>query len=307
MFKKQSPVRLKNKVKGKPGRRIIDPNKRMLLRQLVIGFFLFSTLGLIIAGVWYGTRISALTISSVVVSGGETIDHSVVETAVQKSLEGTYMGIIPRRFSWWYPEVDIYTSLASIPRLKDPHVEQTSGSQLAVTFDEYVPYALWCVDRTATNCLFVDKSGYAFTAAPQLKGGALIRYRTLGATPKVGERVATVAQLATMEEFIRLVSTLLKFEVESVETDSANDAFYILAGGGELKVALRDQANTVFENLRAIKESKEFQHLQPDNFQYIDLRFGTKVFVNEEKVGQASSTKAAISSPVVLGTASTTR
>ena len=27
---------------------------------------------------------------------------------------------------------------------------------------------------------------------------------------------------------------------------------------------------------------QNFRHLQPDNFQYIDLRFGNKVFVNEE-------------------------
>ena len=299
MFKRQSPVRLKDKAKIKNVRRIIDPNKRMLLRQLLIGFLLFSLIALLVTGVWYGTRIHRLTITTVTISGGETIDHSLVEAAVQTALSGTYAGLIPRRFAWWYPQAAVDSAVRAVPRLKDPVVSRTSGQSQAVTFDEYVPYALWCEGEAKATCLFIDNAGFAFTPAPQLSGGAMIRYRTLGVVPTVGQTLATAAELATMAEFINLVRTELKFEIESVETDTAGDVFYILAGGGEFKAALRTQAPEVFDNLRTILAAPEFNHIKPGNFQYIDLRFGSKVFVNEESLDSATSTPAA---SVVVGT-----
>jgi cell division septal protein FtsQ len=305
-FRRQSPVRLKEKYKGKPTRRIMDPNKRMLIRQFVIGTILFILFTLIVSGMWYGTRISSLTITTVSITGGETIDHAVVEAAVQAQLEGAYLGLIPKRFVWWYPEMAVYEAVRVVPRVKDPQVERTSGTELSVSFDEYVPFALWCVDRTDADCLFIDETGYAFTAAPQLTGGALVRYHSLGATPKVGDYMTSGEYLKTMTDFMRLSAHNAQIEISAVEFDSADDVFYILAGGGELRATLHDSAIQVFENLEAILGAKEFTHIKPGNFQYIDLRFGSKVFVNEE-LGTASSTDTGTSTMSGEGMASTTR
>jgi len=286
----------------------MDPNKRMLVRQLIIGAVLFSVFALLLAGVWYVTRISSLSITTIEVSGGETINHAVVETAVQRVLEGAYLGIIPRRFAWWYPDAEVYEAVRAIPRVKDPQIERTPGTTLSVTFNEYVPYALWCTDRTDSDCLFIDETGYAFTAAPHLKGGALTRFHSLGATPKIGDRMTTLEHLKTMTDFIHIVSLNLKFEISTVEFDSADDVFYVLVDGGELRATLHDSALQVFDNLRTILASKEFTHIKPGNFQYIDLRFGNKVFVNEE-LGVATSTESGTGTSTLLdgGTASTTR
>jgi hypothetical protein len=40
----------------------------------------------------------------------------------------------------------------------------------------------------------------------------------------------------------------------------------------------------MINNLMAVISSPDFSHLKPGNFQYIDLRYGNKVFVNEEEV-----------------------
>ncbi len=291
MFKRQSPVRLKDKNKAKVARRIIDPSKRMILKQLALGMMLFLLFALVLAGVWYGTRISSLTLATVTVEGGETIDHTIVQATVEKALDGAYLGIIPRRFAWWYPQAAVYDAVRAVPRVKNPQVVRMTGTTVAVSFDEYVPFALWCVDRTDDDCLFIDETGYAFTLAPKLSGGALVRYHSLGATPKVGDRMASPEYLKTMTEFMHLVARNLQLEISTVEFDSADDVFYVLAGGGELRATLHDSAVQVFDNLRAILGSKEFAHIKPGNFQYIDLRFGNKVFVNEEKVSVASSTE----------------
>ncbi len=294
MFKKVSAVHKKGKVR----RRVIDPSKIMLLKQLAVGASLFSLVGLIVAGLWYGTRIKMLTITEVSVSGGETIPHDLVKKITSETLVGSYIGIIPRSFAWWYPQEEILSKISEIPRMKNPVVTRDSRTSLAIQFDEYEPYALWCKERLSEDCLFVDKAGYAFTAAPKLSGGAFLRYRTLGRDMLVGTTLAERHDLDTMEKFVDLVDLNLKFRVTQIETDTAGDVFYILSGGGEFKATLRDDATKVFDNLRTILASKEFSDIRPGNFQYIDLRFGNKVFVNEE-VGGVGSSSVSSTSPTV--------
>ena len=64
-----------------------------------------------------------------------------------------------------------------------------------------------------------------------------------------------------------------------------------VAGGGQIKVTLTQPIEDSLGNLEVLLSSPDFDHLAPGNFQYIDLRFGDKVFVNEE-VLTATTTEA---------------
>jgi len=281
MFRKQSPVR--KKAKAKPRRFVIDPSKRMLLKQLAFGVGLFTLVGILLAGVWYGTRIDRLTLTTVTAAGGETINSERVVVVAKEPLSGTYVGIIPRAFAWFYPAEDIYNVLKSIPRMKDPQITRVSGTELSITYDEYVPYGLWCDEVEVDRCLFFDDIGYAFGEAPRLTGGALIRYRTIGTKPAVGQTIASAEHINHMKTFIDLIKKGNRFEIAAVETDTAGDVFYIVSSGGEFKASLRDDPVIVYDNLLTIIEDENFMDIQPGAFQYIDLRFGNKVYVKKEE------------------------
>ncbi len=284
MFKKQSAVRTKQ---TKP-RRISDPRQRMIIFQVLVGIGVFAFCAALLAGIWYGTRVKMLTIEVVEVSGGETIPLQSVKEKVEAELSGTYLGIIPRRFAWFYPYEDILSGVGSVKRVKDPVVVRVSRTELHVTFDEYKSFALWCTEKTE-DCLLIDTAGYAFTESPRLTGGAFMRYFTLGRTPAIGETITTLDALSNMNEFIRLVRVGGKFAIASVEIDSAKDVFYRISGGGEIKATLTMPASEVYENLIAVLSAEEFVDLAPGNFQYIDLRFGQKVFVNDSLLPVATS------------------
>jgi cell division septal protein FtsQ len=288
MFKRQSPVR--NKAKQQARKRALDPHTKLIIKQCLIGFVVLAVLALTLTGIWYGTRITALTIDTVEVEGGETISHTLVQETVERGLDGMHARFIPYRFAWLYPETALVESVRSIPRVKDPQIER-AGRTLLVTFDEYEPYALWCVDRSEASCWFIDDVGYAFTPAPKLTGGALLRFNTIGSEPEAGKTFLTPQDLATVMTFVSGIEAGFGFSVEAVETDSVGDAFFILAQGGELKVTLKAPIAETLSNLQAILASPEFADLTPGKFQYIDLRFGSKVFVNEE-MGVATTSQA---------------
>jgi len=241
-----------------------------------------SAIGLILTGVWYGTRLSALTVSEVMVEGGETIDKTDVKNRVEKVLEGEYLGLVPRRFTWFYPKAEITTAIQAIDRIYDIKVDRTNDSTIHVSFDEYVPHALWC-DDVNDNCLFLSKTGYAFAQAPDLSGGSFVRYVTTEEEAEVRESFASPETFVTLLRLVELLSDRGWF-VSQVELDQVGDAFLSVVGGGELKVAINIVPEATVDNLFVALSSDEFIDIEPGNFQYIDLRFGNKVFINKESV-----------------------
>ncbi len=298
MFKQKSPVKKKfaPPMKAKKSRRQLDPRTRAILRQVIIGLGILSVILLLMTAVWYGSRVSFLTIKTVQVEGGETIDHTVVKRAVDEVLSGEYVGLVPRRFAWTYPEDEILARVGQIPRVKDPVIGRTSGTELSVTFTEYIPHALWCQGRGSEECYFIDDAGYAFTKAPKLEGGTLPRFHTIGTEARERTMMVPTDDLRAIETLREALTRELGLPIAFVETDMVRDVFLGVAGGGEIKATLRMSPEETVSNLSSILASEEFSDIKPGSFQYIDLRFGNKVFVNEEEPGARLASTTPLSS-----------
>jgi hypothetical protein len=269
------------KPKQKKAPKYLDPGTVIIIKQVFLGILVFSSVAALITVVWYGTRIKSLTIDTVSVSGGVTISEEVVRGKVEEQLEGAYLKLVPKRFTFFYPEEIIYESVKSIERIKNVTVEKKSNKEIYVSFDEYMPDNLWCSYGTTDDCFFIDKEGFAFTRSPSLTGGSLVRYYVTSAKAEVGQSPFTVEDYKSTVEFAAKLADKGWF-VNRVEIDAVRDVFYTMARGSELKASLTEGAAKPFSNLETIIQSKEFSHLEPGNFQYVDLRFGTRVFVNEE-------------------------
>ncbi len=239
---------------------------------------LFAGLGW---GIWHVTRIPSLTISEIEISGGDTIKHTIVREAVEIELQGSYLAFIPKTFTYLYPTAAIQSSVESIPRIKDVSISRESKNKLLVTFDEYKPYALWC-DESSEHCLLVDEEGYAFTDAPQLSGGSLLRFVVEDTPLLLRQNMLSRNQLHKTLTFSEELKKEFGFTVERVLYEQNKDVTYDLVGGGQLLTNSEESTEVTLDNLNTILGSENFSHLRPGNFQYIDLRFGNKVFVNEE-------------------------
>lgn len=268
----------------------IDANTKILLKQVAIGMGVFTALALIIIAIWYITRIPAFTITAVTATGGETINQSEVKRIAERELEGAYGKLVPKRFFLVYPQLQMINAVSQVDRIKDVIVERTSRTEIAVSFSEYKPYALWCTEEQTDNCLFIDEKGYAFAFAPTLSGGSFVRYRSTASAPEIGKSIVSADDFWKTVTFSTL-SAVDKRYVRSVEVDSAGDVYYELVGGSELRASFSQVTDDVIDNVRAIFSSKQFSHLKAGNFKYIDLRFGNKVYVNElGSIDSASST-----------------
>lgn len=279
----------------KPRRkRLINPDTLVLLKQIGIGLLVLSTVALIITGVWYGSRLQSLTISEVKVSGGETISHQLVKDIAWAEMQGQYLGLIPKQSAWFYPAENIKTELKRIERITNISVILINSKELQITFDEYVPFALWCNTVDSKDCLFVDESGYAFAKAPNLTGGSFLRLS------KIGTETKLQTEMVSKDEFLKLIETKKLLEekgwfVSQIEVDKEGDAYLGLSPHSELKISSRQTPLETVDNLFTVLSTDEFSTLKPGDFNYIDLRYGNKVFVkveSDEAISQEATSSA---------------
>lgn len=247
--------------------------------QLIVGVIIATCIGLLVTGLWYGTRIASLQITSVEAVGGQTIPNARVSEAASGALVGSYYRLVPYRFAWWYPKEQVAAAVMAIPRVKQVYQER-EGQTLRIAFEEYSPVALWCTSED-TDCVFLDRFGYAFAAAPELQGSALVRYSIPNRIPAVGESPFAASYMETTTSLATQLEDELALYITHIIRADDVDTVYRLATGAEIKVSERMTALETFENLETIFANEDFEALHSGTFAYIDLRFGDKVFVSE--------------------------
>jgi len=285
MFQKWRQTKLQKRTHKK-----IKKERSVLHKQIIVGVVILFCVSLLVTGTWYGTRIESLQVTQVAVVGGFTIPHSEIEEKVRERLSGEYFLLIPHSFQSLYPRQAIIENIKSIPRIKNVHVELTEGQTVAVAFEEYRPGALWCLEHTAQECLFLDETGFAFAQAPTLTGSAFVRYVDLNHTPAKKEQAFDPEFMTQTKQFTKLLADNLDLYVTHVEKIQDLDIEYKVSGGGVLKVSQLVSVEDSFNNLKAILNSEDFIHLQNGAFQYIDLRFGDKIFLNEVELQEGVTT-----------------
>lgn len=290
----------KSKKKERTFRKKGAPRRLTTLQfQLIVGFVLAIVIALILTGIYYGTRIESLQIERTVVVGGQTIPHSVIENIVNTALAGTYMRLVPKRFIPFYPKNKIIEAIREEDRIKNVHVEITKDQTVTIVFDEYIPYALWCEMKDSEVCLFIDATGFAFAQAPELQGSAFVRYTQEGLMPTIDTNSFDSEFIDETEKFIDQLNEELSLYVTHVTKIGTYDIEYTISPGGIIKVSQTIPMEESFKNLQTILNSEEFAHIEPGSFQYIDLRFGDKIFVNEALPNATtSSTTATTSNPL---------
>lgn len=259
-----------------------SPERQTFLWQILRGMIRLAVFSVVVAVVWYVTRLPFFSLDTITVSGGETISHDDITMLVSQELRGAYFLIVPKKFTYLYPKDRITEVLEQNQQLYDIEVLRTSRNELSVTFKEYIPHALWCSDSGADSyCYYITESGHAFAKAPSLVGGSFVRHMTEGeGEVHEGEKISKEA-LVRLDTFIEALALNYGFRVSEVVHKKNGDITFSINGGGELFVTGEKSFDTVLENIGSILASPEFSHIKPGNFKYIDMRFDNKVFVNE--------------------------
>lgn len=207
-----------------------------------------------------------------VVSG--TTSGVALKSLVERDISGSYFGLFPKRSAFLVPKETIVADvLKAFPQLASATVSRNGLNALKLETVERTPSALYCSDK----CYFVDETGFIFDEAPSFTPGVYSVFRSNPVLDNpVGQTLLTAEELKTLESFYtnlpRLSITPLYIQLSSTEVR-------IYVDGGAYLVWNRDQAPTdVFSNLETVLANKVIKLADLSTLEYIDLRFGEKVF-----------------------------
>lgn len=256
--------------------------KRKKITRIKYGFFVVIA-GLFIFGLSYVSKINSLTIASVDIVGNKSTAAAELAAIVEKDTNGSYMKLFSKRNALLYPKGAIENSvLDAVPRIKSAKIDLVGFTKATLTVTEREPFALWC----ATICYFLDSDGLVFAAAPDFSGSTFVRYRgALDETVAINSHFLTPARFKLLSEFVQKV-TSFGLAPQTVVMSGESDFEMKLKNGGSITFDDTSDLSKTFDNLQIIiTQSKSGLSKQAfiDAIEYIDLRFGNKVFYKLKK------------------------
>ena len=237
---------------------------------------------------WYVVSMPAVSIASVNVQGASLAPADGIKAIAENELKGAYLLVIPRHNSFLYPGVSIEKAIEKeYPPIASVAVSRNGLNTLDIAVSERVPVALWCdgdavAADTGETCFDMDRNGFVFTSAAgdASSTSSLVRYQgDLSGSP-IGKTYLS-GGFAPLSALITDIATSIGRAPESVSIPQDTDDVYLtLQGGGVIRFVRTADPGTTLQNIVSVFSSDDFK--SHSSFQYIDFRFGNKVYVKYE-------------------------
>ena len=251
----------------------------------------------IFIGLIYISRISKLNISQIEISGNNVIDTEAIKELVNSNLTGKYFWVFPKTNFVIFPKNKIINELATkFKRLKNISIEtdRKNPQILDVTVSEREAKYTWCgaekslVEDSSEKCYFLDDGGYVFDVAPYFSNEVYFKFYGVA---KEGSDDPSGAYFSQ-----NIFSKLVLFK-EAVGNIGLKPSAFVLENSGGIYMTIFPK-NSLNENpkiilttdldfekaARNLQKALDTDPLKTDfekkyaSLQYIDLRFGNKVY-----------------------------
>jgi len=245
-------------------------------------WFLLIFLGLLafLVGAVYLLRLPYWQIKKIEVVSPGVLTSQEVRAKIEDFLGGRLLFFLPRSSFFLFKA----NSLAAVLERDFPQIELLSFQKkfpdsLAAGVKERELFGIFCNEE----CVYIDKQGFAYDSAPNSSGSLLIKIKSDVAPAKIG---STVLDAGLMNEFLLISSGVGKasgVKVIAYEFSSKVSSEIKAETSEGFKIIFKRAGN--FENsFRALKTVLE-QEIKDKRLQleYIDLRFGNKVFYRFKK------------------------
>lgn len=239
-------------------------------------------LAVVIALVLIASYVSYLprySVESMQVAGAQNVPANVIADYAESIIYDGSHNFLSRANIFLYPKALIEKDIPlEFPRIQSASLSRPSPLSNAVTITvvERQPFALWC--DGAGNCFDLDQNGFIFAMAPP-NASSSNEYVFSGgistSTAAIGQTFAP-GHAPGLDVFLQLLGqaglTPLGANVQSDEdfTVPLQEGFSIYASFGQ-------DPGTLVSNLQLVLSSQALTG-QEQNLEYVDLRFGDKVY-----------------------------
>jgi cell division septal protein FtsQ len=307
----QKIIDLRN-AKRKHGRRINAPpthkDKRVVplrvRRQRTRIIMSVVGLALIVASVYAIHRASYLpryTISQIEVTGTHEIDASLIKNYAEEHIKLRMYGFISHANIFLYNTKSLAHDMEkSFSRIKSANVSRKYylATAIVVNVEERQPYALWCKNAEhpmpyiSSDCYLLDDQGFIFAQMPDGYNASSTQsgYVFAGGAATSSDTIGQIGMHGHLTGIITLLQALSAegFTPHGASIDTESDFSVPLSQGFYIKASFGEDADTLAKNLQLILSSDALK-TKTDQLEYVDLRFGNRVYFKLKGEAQSAS------------------
>lgn len=268
----------------------LGERRRQGRRRIRIAFCIL--LLLLLTAAIYELHQPYLRISRVQIFGADQSLSTIALTAMQ----GSYLGLIPRDSSFFYPETRIRTDiLAANPDIAAISIFRNGFDGLTIRVDNRTPIAQWCgappatirfnvgtssprLD-TVTDCYVFDANGviYATTSATKLVNSFVVYESLTSGSGPLDSVLPNASELPSVFDFTRKLSAFGPMVVSIVIHDGEVDEY--LVNGTRITYVLGHEQDA----FNALTSAHANLNLTSGSIEYVDLRFDGKVYLKKKQ------------------------
>ena len=209
------------------------------------------------------------------VSGASEYNILQIEKSVEKIMQGEILLFIPRTSVFFYPQSEIMEKIKKdFPALSNISIKTSLTGSLEIEVTERKPAALWC--STSHECFFIDSSGFIFDRGFE---SGFLKYSGIIKGDPINKTFGDNGFFSKLRNFVDTLRSY-GFDMDSVDVLASDDAQIILSSGSSIKFNPAEiNKPELAENLRLFTDNlkKSNNGVLPE-FQYIDARYGNKIF-----------------------------
>lgn len=228
-------------------------------------------------------RLPALRVTDIALQGGtEQLRHEV-EDAIRAELAGAWLGVAPRESAILVSARRLARRLRErFPEAAELTVAKEFPARLRVSLRERTPWGVYCEEAAATAsppCAFLDANGVAYEPFSDARGHLFHRI-SASAPVRAGSQVSAAILRYFDASDAALAAIGADLVALAIASSSPGDYRLATAEGWSLLVAA-DRPPQAWRPLLETVMHREIGERRSE-LEYVDLRFGNKVFYRYE-------------------------
>ncbi len=262
--------------------------RKRILIALGCGFFV-SIIGIIIGFTW----LPFLRIQVVEVEGSKTVRNDTIENVVYSQLSGAYLHVFARSNIFLYPTSAIKQELlTSFPTLVTVRVRAKSLQRIGVSVVERQPVALWCGGKMASSsgCFLIDSAGVVYAPAVMYAGDAYQKYYGVVIGNTLPQQFLDPGLFHSLQSLVDALQKKVQLQAQAISVLQDNDVSVTFENGFSLRTSLSANQGDMFEHFDLALQAAPFAVHKLSDFEYLDLRFGDKLYYKLKNSVTATTT-----------------
>ena len=254
--------------------------RRLFIKRIIV--VLIILIILITVGTVLFLRMERIQIRETNIEGTNIIDKEEVNNIVNTSLSGNYLWLIPKSNTFLYSLKDLNNNLIKkFPGIYSLNINREGFKKISIEIEERKPQALWCKDgnEEIPECYFVDSTGKVFASAPYFSGNVYFIYKgELSKEDPLGAQIFIPEDFSLFQIFIKQIKSKLELSIVGVELKNQGDFDLLLSSGTKIMLNKKNSYEDMYNNIDTILKSQQLSSSNLDSIDYIDMRFGNKVY-----------------------------